>query len=71
MLSKLCLRQQLTEKKRRSQEELESMTMLDEFPALDGLKCVLKDGSQIAMLEGLQGIIAGLALAAALDLKVS
>lgn len=47
------------------------MTMLDEFPALDGLKCVLKDGSQIAMLEGLQGMIAGFALAAALDLKVS
>ena len=48
----------------RSQAELEMMTVQDQYPQDNELKCVLKDGSQISMLEGLQGMLGGLAIAA-------
>lgn len=47
------------------------MRILDQFPHGDALKCVLKDGTQISMLDGLQGVIAGMQAAAALDVQVS
>lgn len=62
-------RQQLTEARQRSQEELNSMRILDELPNTDNLKCVLRDGSQIRMLAGLEGIIHGIQRAEALGVE--
>lgn len=44
--------------------------MQDQYPQDAELKCVLKDGAQIGMLEGLQGMLGGLAIAAASDVTV-
>ena len=48
--------------KQRSQQELESLSMPGCWPS-EGLKCLLRDGSQIDMFEGLQRLLVGMHVA--------